>query len=334
MMTLYAQGDRTARHGQAGLTLVELMVAMAIGIFLMAGAITVFGKTRDLYRTNDAAARLQETARYAMSTIEADLRMANYWGLNSRADLVSNAAAPGETLPSALTAYQAAIDACGDNWAIDLNAYVDGNDNGYDLDCDPFGSGAVGATDVLVIRRASVDGIAPASLAASDGQLKVQTSRVQGALFGDDVLPGGYLPPLSETRSLVVHGYYVSQDSDARAGTPSLRRKRLDFDAAANVPVIVDEEITAGIEDLQFAIGYDSNGDQDADYFVNPQTVVGTADLPVAVRVWLLTRAEQPDFGFTDDRAYQYANRGSFTPGDRFRRILVSKTIALRNTRR
>ncbi len=60
---------------------------MAIGTFLLAGAITVFGKTRDLYRTNDAAARLQETARYAMSTIEADLRMANYWGLMSRADL-------------------------------------------------------------------------------------------------------------------------------------------------------------------------------------------------------------------------------------------------------
>ncbi len=66
------------------------MVAIAIGTFLLAGAISVFGKTRDLYRTNDAAARLQETARYAMSTIEADLRMANYWGLMSRADLIEN----------------------------------------------------------------------------------------------------------------------------------------------------------------------------------------------------------------------------------------------------
>ena len=81
-----------------GLSLVELMVAMAIGIFLLAGAVTVFGKTRDLYRTNDAAARLQETARYAMSTIEADLRMANYWGLMSRADLVENG--PGLNLAS------------------------------------------------------------------------------------------------------------------------------------------------------------------------------------------------------------------------------------------
>ncbi len=75
---------------QRGLSLVELMVALAIGAFLLAGAISVFGKTRDLYRTNDATARLQETARYAMSTIEADLRMANYWGLMSRADLIEN----------------------------------------------------------------------------------------------------------------------------------------------------------------------------------------------------------------------------------------------------
>ena len=75
---------------QRGMSLIELMVALAIGTFLLAGTITVFGKTRDLYRTNDAAARLQETARYAMGTLEADLRMANYWGLMSRADMIQN----------------------------------------------------------------------------------------------------------------------------------------------------------------------------------------------------------------------------------------------------
>jgi len=319
---------------QAGLNLVELMVALTIGLFLIAGAVTVFGKTRDLYRTNDAAARLQETARYALSTIEADLRMANYWGLNSRPDLISNAAAPGETLPGALSGYQAVIDSCGENWAVNLVAYLDGSDNGYDLDCAAYGAGATAATDTLVIRRAGTDPIPVASLGATVGQMKIQTSRVQGTIFADDTLPGGYLPPLSETRALVVHGYYVAQDSDARAGTPSLRRKRLDFDAATGAPLIRDEEITAGVEDLQFEVGYDGDGDQDADFFVNPATAVLADDLPVAVRVWLLVRAELPEVGFTDDRNYDYADRAAFTPEDSFRRILVTKTIALRNTRR
>ena len=66
------------------------MLALGIRIFLLAGAIPVFGKSRDQYRTNDAAARLQETARYAMSTLEADLRMANYWGLISPAEPIDN----------------------------------------------------------------------------------------------------------------------------------------------------------------------------------------------------------------------------------------------------
>ena len=127
---------------QMGLSLVELMVAMSIGLFLLAGAITVFGKTRDLYRTNDAAARLQETARYAMSTIEADLRMANYWGLMSRADLVENGPGldlanppdvdPAYALPASLSTYAATINSCGAMWAVKLPAYVEAIDDGHD----------------------------------------------------------------------------------------------------------------------------------------------------------------------------------------------------------
>jgi type IV pilus assembly protein PilW len=320
-----------------GLTLVELMVAMAIGVFLMAGAVTVFGKTRDLYRTNDSAARLQETARFAMSTLEADLRMANYWGLNNRPDLILNSAGAGEAVPGPLATAAAQIDACGDNWAIDLTNYVDGENNGYTLACAAFGTAAA-ATDVLTVRRASVSAIPDALL--TNGPLKVQSSRVQGSLVSNDIPPG----PLAESRRLVVHGYYVSQDSNDRPGTPSLRRKSVDLSVAAGV---VDEEIIPGIEDIQFQVGVDCGtgrlvpcpagvivDDRSADYFVDPDALpIDDADTPVAVRVWILARAEQPEVGFTDDRIYQYADRPAFQPNDNFRRILVSKTVALRNTR-
>ena len=48
---------------EAGFSLVELMVALAIGTFLLAGTISVFGKTRDLYRTNDAGKRFEPVSR-------------------------------------------------------------------------------------------------------------------------------------------------------------------------------------------------------------------------------------------------------------------------------
>jgi type IV pilus assembly protein PilW len=332
------------RRSQQGLSLVELMVAMAIGTFLLAGAITVFGKTRDLYRTNDAAARLQETARYAMGTIEADLRMANFWGQMSRADLIENGPAlnlaswpdvdPTYSLPAELSGFAGTIDQCGAMWAVKLPAYVEANNDAYGFTCAAFGT-AVPGSDQLTIRRASTQVIAVGALGATAGQIKLQTSRVQGSLFSSGTLPAGYLPPLSETRALVVNGYYVDQDSNERAGTPSLRRKQLDV--AGGAPAITDLQIVPGVEDLQVEYGADFNQDQNADYFVQPNTAIPAGDQIVAVRVWLLVRAEQQESGFTDGRTYTYASRvggAAYTPADSFRRVLVSKTIALRNTRR
>ena len=60
---------------QSGVTMVELMVALAIGSFLMIGAIQVYNQSRQAYVINDSIARVQETAQFAMDTIEADLRM-------------------------------------------------------------------------------------------------------------------------------------------------------------------------------------------------------------------------------------------------------------------
>jgi type IV pilus assembly protein PilW len=317
------------------MSLVELMVALAIGLFLLAGAITVFGKTRDLYRTNDSSARLQETARYAMSTIEADLRMANYWGLMSRADLVENGPAlnlasipdvdPAYALPADMSGFAATISSCGAMWAVKLPAYVEAIDDVYGFNCAAFNT---------YRRRASTQVIPNAQLGANNGRLKIRTSRVQGSLFAGTTLPAG-LGGTAETRALVAHGYYVDQASDMDPATPSLRRKQLDF--AGGAPVILDREIVPGVEDLQIEYGADLDNDQNADYFVQPGTAIPAGDQIVAVRVWLLVRAEQQESAFTDDRTYDYASRtgaATITPNDAFRRVLVSKTIALRNTRR
>ncbi len=329
---------------QQGVSLVELMVSLSIGLFLLAGTVTVFGKTRDLYRTNDTSARLQETARYAMSTIEADLRVANYWGLMSRADLIENgptldlanlpAVDPSYALPASLSGYSLTIDSCGAMWAVKLPAYVEANDDIYGFGCAEFGTYR-GGSDQLTVRRASTQVIAAAALGANAGRIKLQTSRVQGSLFGGTTLPAGYAPLLSETRALVAHGYYVDQASEQDPAMPSLRRKQLDFVGGA--PAILDVEIVPGVEDLQIEFGADLDADQNADYFVQPGTAIPAGDQIVAVRVWILARAEQQELGFIDNRTYDYASRTggtALTPNDAFRRLLISKTIALRNTRR
>ena len=72
-------------RNQAGLTLVEMMVALAIGSFLIIGAVQIYNQSRQAFVVNESIARVQETAQFAMDTIEADLRMASNWGRTSRA---------------------------------------------------------------------------------------------------------------------------------------------------------------------------------------------------------------------------------------------------------
>lgn len=60
---------------QAGLSLIEIMVALLLGTLLTLGIVTLFGTTNSSNRIQDGLARLQENGRYAMSRLDADLRM-------------------------------------------------------------------------------------------------------------------------------------------------------------------------------------------------------------------------------------------------------------------
>ena len=92
---------------QAGLTLVELMVALAIGSFLMIGAIQIYNQSRQAFVVNESIARVQETAQFAMDTIEADLRMASNWGRTSRGLAVEGRSIIGDANPALASACSA-----------------------------------------------------------------------------------------------------------------------------------------------------------------------------------------------------------------------------------
>ena len=47
---------------QTGLTLVELMVALAIGSFLVIGSVQIYNQSRQAFVINESIARVQETA--------------------------------------------------------------------------------------------------------------------------------------------------------------------------------------------------------------------------------------------------------------------------------
>lgn len=67
---------RPKRAGQTGVTLIELMIAMVLGLLLILGLSNVFLAQRQSYRVNENLARMQDNARIAFELMARELREA------------------------------------------------------------------------------------------------------------------------------------------------------------------------------------------------------------------------------------------------------------------
>ena len=161
-----------------GFSLIELMVAMVIGIVLIAGAAQVYVDSHVAYQANETTARLQENARYAMSVLEPDIRMAGYWGLTNVADGVVGKALP--TDPQ-LALGGTAASTCGVNFPLLLGLPVQGTNDSYAATC-AANSAAMPNADTLTLRRVSTTTVPPAS---ASGPLRVCSTRTSGLLVTD-----------------------------------------------------------------------------------------------------------------------------------------------------
>jgi type IV pilus assembly protein PilW len=331
-----------ARRRIIGMTLIELMVALAIGAFLIIGALTVFTQSRTTFRINESVARLQENARFVFDVMEPEIRMANFWGLRTRAYVIDGRA-NDDTPLSGVVANDCDVD-----WTIDLDAAVAATNNGYDWPgCNPgpAGASAVATADTLVIRRTGVPVVDPPVL----NTLYVQTTLGDAAeLFLGDAIPSTFIADESETHELLVNGFYVSEESALSTPgnpMPSLRRKRL-RNGNGGDPSIVDEEVLPGVEDMQIQFGVDTDpvGGADRgviDRYVNPEDPIidpGNAAFNdeaeiLAVRIWLRLRGDRPEQGLPTNAGYTYADQVVAPINDGFRRLVVSQTIYLRNAR-
>jgi type IV pilus assembly protein PilW len=330
-----------------GLTLIELMVSLAIGSLLIVGAVTVYSQSRSTYRVSDTVARMQENARYALSIMEPDIQLAGYYGFSNRADSFSfiSGGSAGTSIPgSGLrndSPDEVDIDQtdtpCERNFAVNLIATVQGTNNEYGLNCVPA-IGYRAGSDTITIRRSSLQQTAPV-----DGKVQLVSSRFTPTayIFADGQLPAGFTEVADkvEVRDVVVRMYYIAQDTEkpAVAGLPALRVKSL-----GRGPTFTDEEVISGVEDLQVQLGIERGVDRDNDGLVDAYRgsavrYVDPDDVPagyqvVSVRLWLLMRAEQPEQGFVDSNPISYPGVTA-ARGDKFRRVLVTKTIQLRNSR-
>ena len=365
-----------------GLSMIELLVGLAIGSFIIVGAVMVYSQTRSTYAMNETQARLQENGRYALAIIEPDLQLAGYYGYSNNAmDFrymsggTETPVSKTEQVDAALAGLPAAGSLCGNNFVVDLLMSVQGSNDaiGPIATCAPPTAAGMNAgayftgtdglgTDTLTIRRSSTADAPAASAAYIQLYLNALKRSNQYVFSAAPAGAPGVADATHKIRNLIVRTYYVAQNARTRAGFPTLWRKSLDSNAG--VPTVIDEEILPGVEDFQVMFGLDT-GDHDTVVGIdvdedknnvpdNPNGVVSRWVMPdsnlmnppthptpgisaqiVAVRVWLRIRADATEVGYTDDRQYAYAGK-VYTPAAaeaNVRRILVSRTVYLRNAR-
>lgn len=99
---------------ERGVSLIELMVALAIGSLLLLGLVQVFAASRAAYVTSEGMGRVQENGRFAIDYLQRDIRMAGHFGcvndqahwVKGDADLASHF---GTTLANQATNFNVSI---------------------------------------------------------------------------------------------------------------------------------------------------------------------------------------------------------------------------------
>lgn len=153
-----------------GVSLVELMIAMVIGLVLMLGVIQIFSASQTASRLSEGVSRTQENARFALDFLERDIRMAGHMGcVNDQAHIVKGmgdpvthlGVVPGSGSPLDFRVSIQGYEAPGTkpNDTIRLGETWQAPTLPAATRLNTLGPAAVGGSDVLVLRYLAPEGV-------------------------------------------------------------------------------------------------------------------------------------------------------------------------------
>lgn len=346
-----------------GFSLTELMVAMTIGLIVMAAAATILVNSQKNYVTQDSLARLQENARFAMGFLIKDIRRTGYFGCASKEasdpnKIINHLAGP--IPPDA-------------NYMIPIEGWQSGTAQTWLPSGDPLGVATYGISDAIRLRsldpdnpvtlltdmpRPSADLKLTVNSGYADGDILMitdcktteviqvtnittgnpwdnvvhNTGNVSGISPGNASMLNKAYTAGTSVLKVVSTIYYIGTGS---SGQPALFRKK--GSAAA-------QELVEGIENLQVLYGVDDTfGDRVPHKYVTANNVTNWANV-VSLRVGILARTlanktmpnqAGKDFGTDiDTKSYDVDGDGvneTLPANDRYTRHVFSSTVVLRN---
>lgn len=333
---------------QSGLSLVELLVAVAISLVLLGGIYQIFFSSTTTYSVNTNLSRLQENARYALSFLERDVRQSGYRGclndpstftnlLNNPTDFAFNFGLPLEGFDAVIST------------------------NKWDRGVSTLVTEPRKHSDILALRN-QLEG----TLSYLRSDMSSSTAAVPivpGTLDKPFKSAGGDLVMLSDCQGATI--FQVSSFAHAQgdvfhlkdAGTPGnssddlgrLYRRNAEIGRVATVLFYVrdsDEKVPClyrkigsdnaealveGVESMHILYGVDDDNDQAADRYL-PASATLPWQRVVSLRIGLLLRSlTQDPKSAIDSRIYDVNGQALGPYNDRHFRQVFLTTIGLRN---
>ena len=331
MKTKYLQSQYLQSQG---FTLIELMVAMVVGVIIVSGAISLHSTTQATQKVSVMQMDMVADSRFAIDMIAYDLRHAGMWGGTNKDGLIacksSDAACattPGGDTPAPLTIGGDCIAGWYSNLSVPVFATNDSNP--YTV-CIPGSEAYQALTDVLEIRYADSNVILSSAL--NSGQAYVRSNFINGRVFigaTAPVIDAFDDAPLTQNHELRAYAYYISDHSDASGdGIPSLRRASLE-----NGPTVTNQTLVSGVVNLQVQFGEDVNGDQMTDRYVDPSNVFDWTQV-YSAKIWLVMQSDKQQIGIDTSKTFSIAGADVTYGGvDDFQHFLATSVINLRNLR-
>jgi type IV pilus assembly protein PilW len=307
---------------QSGFTLIEIMIALLVGLFLLGGIMQIFINTKQTYRVQDSLSRLQENARYALELLTHDIRLTGYFGCGgSSVKVIAN------------NPLIAPVAHSGNGTVVVASTITGGNDNAGSfttpfpaLTSSPLSS-AVSGTDALTVQFGESCGgytTAPMTTVNPNGGTPAKMSTTQSC--GSNITPGTDISvgtPLvisdCATADIFRAATDTTQNKDT-TGTATSAFSKAQYNAGSeimlyrsytyyiragssgvsalwrfdnNKTVVGNQnpgEIVEGISNMQILYGVDSDSDGTANFYVASASVTDM-NLVVSVRITLTAQS-------------------------------------------
>lgn len=256
---------------QRGFTLLELMIALTVGLVLIGGTVAMMRNSGNSLKRHENNADMVSAIRLASNTLQHDIQSAGYFGRTRFAGDITGRLNDANPLPNL-------GGDCYSGFYADIQRYIFASDN-----TNPFATtclsdvGYKANTDVLVVRYATDRDL---TASTSTGSLNANKLYVYSNPTGGELFRGNSPPALNQYPyagtfeedigkrfyELVTYVYFIGEMDDAsgQSITGLYRLAPSDASGAPFVPELVSSDIT----DLQVQFGLDD---------CDPQALLGSS---------------------------------------------------------